>query len=319
MYLRSTFRLTTALAACTMLAASWLTFTSADDAVATRQDRISVDMDTERTFTYPALIGDNLATTVDGSFQTPASCASYTWCDVIPITIPDPPGLSETDEYFVRVTVRWDTVMIPANDLYPKRATNDVDVYLYNDPVDPEAGRNEDGIVYASATSNQPESFTMFRPKGDFWLVVSNFSGVNTGYRVEVVSSYAPLPTVFESLPPTFVPPAPVADSKPGVITDVPDAPAPAAPRIEVPDVPSLDLENAPVPDQRFAVGFDDVGDVVDEGLAAPVVGAVATPFTEADPPSNAVLALWFLAFPLVLTATGSGVLMRRQHAAIPI
>lgn len=164
----------------------------------------------------------------------------------------------------------------------------------------------------------------MFRPTGDFNLLIDNYASTPTNYTVKVEWSTIPLPTPFESLPPEFAQTGDVAPprAKPSLATPARPAPTPApvfqAPP-PAPGAPNLAPALRPVGDASFDSGFDD-GAGLDEQLAAPPAPLELRPVVTqaaATPPSGLALALWLLALPLLLGATGGLYLQRRQATAI--
>ena len=88
--------------------------------------------------------------------NTPEHCKQATYCDVIPLEVVLPPTLKPSDEFFVTVTLEWETDQIqgvPAggHDYDSPRTVNDLDLYVWNDPV-----RDEEP-TQASATAKLPE------------------------------------------------------------------------------------------------------------------------------------------------------------------
>ena len=321
--LRRTFRLSTAGALVCLLAASLLTF-AAPSASAFEQERLFLEKDGAISVEFPAIRGNNAT----GEAQDNETCKTSPYCDTIPVTIEDDPTVSADDEYFVVVTVSWDTAKAPPDPvLAPSEglATNDMDTYMYQVPITDSRHQNEAGEDYMahSAGSEEPEQFFMFKPRGDYELVVINYLGVNQGYTVDMVWVSESFEAPFESLAPGFTPPRKAAPA-PKPISTTPAAapsfadPAPAAPAPAI-DTPvalapaDIDLDS---PDDGF--GQFDSGSDFEDQLAAPAqIDLTPAAVTKPAPPSGLALALWFFAFPLVLLAVFSGVLLRRRAVEV--
>lgn len=318
--LRRIFRLSAAGTLVCLLAASWLTFT-APSASAFEQERLFLEKDGSISVEFPAIRGNNAT----GEAQDNETCKSSPYCDTIPVTIEEDPTVGEDDEYFVVVTVSWDTAKAPPDPvLAPSEglATNDMDTYMYQVPITDTRHANEDGEDYMahSAGSEEPEQFFMFKPQGDYELVVINYLGVNQGYTVDMTWVSESFDAPFESLAPSFTPPRRTsAAPKPIPTTSVAPTPIAAPVTPDVSDEPvtltpaEIDLESA---DDGFGQ-FEDDSDFEDE-LAAPApIDLTPASVDKGKPPSGAALLLWFFAFPLLLMATFSGVLLRRRALAV--
>lgn len=322
--LRRTFRLSTAGALACMLAASWLTF-AAPTASAFEQERLFLEKDGSVSVEFPAIPGSNPSGFVGVDAGTdPEACRTSAYCDTIPITIAEDPDSTDDSEYFVVVTVSWDTVKAPPDPvLAPSEgfATNDMDIFMYQDPIDDTRHQNEDGQDYMahSAGSEEPERFFMFKPSGDYNLVIINFVGANQGYTVDLLWVSESFSPPFESLAPGFTPPRKASPKpKPIPITTTiappvtsPNAPA-AAPPVSLAPA-TIDLASG---DDGFGQ-FDSDSDF-DDQLAAPApIDLTPAASSKAAPPSGMALLLWFFAFPLVIMATFSGVLLRRRAVVV--
>jgi hypothetical protein len=260
--------------------------------------------------------------------NTPERCRQATYCDVVPLEVVVPPTVKPSDEFFVTVTLEWKTSTVPpvsagGHDYTKATEVNDLDLYVWADP----AG---DTPVQQSSTDTAPEKLRLFRPtKGKYSIVVYNYQGPNTGYRLTV--SYKPEAIVppFESLAPDFTPVAtpaapyePPADlsggpgalpidtsAAPTTSTTLPPpaeakAPAPLAP---VPVAPDPDFSN-----------FDD--SAFDQQLAAPATDVLKEKAVKAvgppKPASGTSLVVWLAVVPLLLMAAG-GIWLSRKGSAV--
>jgi len=263
------------------------------------------------------------------SLDTPDDCKQATYCDVIPLEVVVPASLAPADEFFVSVELSWATENIPSTPATPTTAVNDMDLYVWDSPQGEEA-------TAVSAAGQEPESLRLYRPtKGRYQIVVVNFAGPNTGYKLKVTYKPEVIPQPFESLEPDFTfPSVPVAEPAPAPppvdLSDVPEPPAPPAPAATPtePDVPvtapppapAPKLEPVPVePDADFA-RFSDSD--FDQALAAgpPNQDVLrqrqARATGPAEPASAASLLFWLAAVPLAL-AVGGGVWLARKGSAV--
>jgi len=99
--------------------------------------------------------------------NTPDKCRQATYCDVIPLEVVLPPTLRKSDEFFVSVKLEWKTQRVDGvssggHEYVKPIDVNDMDVYVWDDPVGAEPAQ-------ASATAANPESLRLFRPaKGKY-------------------------------------------------------------------------------------------------------------------------------------------------------
>ncbi|HLJ08039.1 MAG TPA: hypothetical protein VKX24_05850 [Acidimicrobiia bacterium] len=261
--------------------------------------------------------------------NTPAACRQAAYCDVIPLEIVLPPGLRPADEFFVSVQHDWKTSTLPGTDYTRPTEVNDMDLYVWTDP----AG---DEPVQQSSTGTMPEKLRLFRPtKGKYSIVVFNYRGPNTGYRLTVADKPEQIVPPFESLAPDFNPPA-LAVEAPAVeepaeqpeapparpaappVPVVSDAPAPVPPKA---DVAPPALTPVPVePDPDFS-NFSD--EAFDRQLAAPSADVLQAKRAKAvgpPPPASAgSLVLWLAGVPLLLVAAGGLWLWRKGSAVLDV
>jgi hypothetical protein len=261
--------------------------------------------------------------------DTPDDCRQQPYCDVIPLEVVPPPTLRPSDEFFVTVALSWDTQTIPGT-LYTKpQHVNDLDLYVWTDP-------QGDAPIRESSTDQIPEQLKLFRPtKGRYSIVVMNYIGPNTGYKLTV--SYVPEKIVppFESLDPGFVPPvltppatepaAPPVDLS-GEPVATPSPPPASAATEPAAATPPADAKPAPLtpaavnPDPDFT-NFNDTA--FDEQLAAPPSNVLAQKQAKAvappAPPSAAAVVVWLGLLPLLLVAAGGLWLSRRGSAVLKL
>jgi len=258
--------------------------------------------------------------------NTPAACRQAAYCDVIPLEIVLPPALRPADEFFVSVQLDWKTSTLPGTDYTRPTEVNDMDLYVWTDP----AG---DEPVQQSSTGTMPEKLRLFRPtKGKYSIVVFNYRGPNTGYRLTVAYKPEKIVPPFESLAPGFNPPV-LAVEAPAVEAPAEQPEAPPAP--PVPPAPVVSAAPAPVapkadvappaltpvpvePDPDFS-NFSD--EAFDRQLAAPSADVLQAKRAKAvgpPPPASAgSLVLWLAGVPLLLVAAGGLWLWRKGSAVL--
>jgi hypothetical protein len=263
--------------------------------------------------------------------DTPDDCKQATYCDVIPLEVMVPPTLAPADEFFVAVELSWATENIPSTPATNTMAVNDMDLYVWDNPQGEE-------VVAESAGGTEPEALKMYRPtKGKYQIVVINFAGPNTGYKLKVTYKPEIIPQPFESLEPAFsFPSAPVSEPVPTTppvdLSDMPEPPAAPAADVTAPEpatpaatpapppAPAPNLDPVPVePDADFAK-FSDAD--FDQALAAPPAPSVlqerrARASGPAEPPSTSSLLFWLAVVPLAVVLGGGAWLARRGSAVL--
>ncbi|MGH9040252.1 MAG: hypothetical protein ACRDZ3_08475 [Acidimicrobiia bacterium] len=267
---------------------------------------------------------DNAAT---GSSITPDVCRTATWCDVVPLEVVTPPGLGPEAEFFVRVKLEWETSNIPGNPLMEgQRTVNDLDLYAWDDP----QGEFE---LAAGGTEQEPEELSLFRPtKGRYQLVVANYLGPNTGYRITATYKPEPIIPPFESLEPVFeLPPLPseapvfeppAEDPEPEEAEAPPDF---SGVPLETPPAPVVDPTPAPSLEPVAVEADPDFEDFDDseftDALAAPVRNDVlqerkARSVGPPEPASAPMVVLWMAVLPLALFG-GAGFWLARRGSGV--
>jgi hypothetical protein len=263
--------------------------------------------------------------------NTPENCKQATYCDVIPLEIVLPPDLQPRDEFFVTVTVDWQTDQLPGIKVgeaeYKKpEDINDLDSYVWTDPPGEEP-------IPGGATEKHPEETRMYRPVlGKYSIVVFNYGGPNKGYKVKVEYKKENIAPPFELLAPGFDPVFPVPESlAPPVELTEPETPAPPARSPSVPATPPGAAPASPPgqtpapltpvaiePDPDFTNFADDA---FDDQLAAPPARDVlrekrARAVGPPKPASSPTLIFWLAVVPLLLLA-GGGVWLSRRGSAV--
>jgi len=266
------------------------------------------------------------------SLSTPEQCKQQPFCDVIPLEVVLPPTLQKADEFFVSVALEWKTQQISGisaggNEYVKPTNINDMDLYVWDDPMG-------EAPVAQSGTAKLPESLRLFRPsKGKYSIVVFNYVGPNTGYKVTVEYKPESIVPPFESLAPEF---------NPGESPFVPDESA-----VETPDetpvlpidtsgvdatpttlAPAPPAEAAPAPLTPVVIDPDPdftnfADDAFDDQLAAPTTDVLTEKQVKAvgppKPASASSLVFWLAIVPLLLLGGGGFWLSRKGSAVLKV
>ena len=267
-------------------------------------------------------------------FNTPEACKQAAYCDVIPLEIVLPPTLKKSDEFFVTVSLDWKTDKLPGVKVGEAEYTkptdvNDLDLYVWDDPV------NEEGVpTQQSATGAIPEKARLFRPaKGKYSIVVFNYLGPNTGYKVKVEYKPEAIVPPFESLNPDFNPVAtPPAPFEPPVELPEPETPTLPIDTSGVDTTPTTlpppppEVKPAPLtpvaidPDPDFTNFADDA---FDDQLAAPTTDVLTEKQVKSvgppKPASASSLVFWLAIVPLLLLGGGGFWLSRKGSAVLKV
>lgn len=300
--LHAVSRLSGALAVVVALAAALLTFV-VPPAGALAQQRITLSEGEIKEASFGPIAGNNPA----NDLHTPEQCNTSAYCDTIPVTIVRPADFDDSQDYFVQFQLTWDTRKVPdPAEPSGEYTTNDMDMFIYNDPIVPNAGPDQDGVISSSASGGEPEIAYLSLPNGNYSIVVVNFVGANTGYTLKLTWVSEAIDTPFESLAPGYTPPP--AESGPPPVTAPPSTGTFDAPPLAA---PSLDI--APIEaDTSFASGFDD-SSASDVLAAPPNVDFQPASVSKPRPPSGLALVLWMLVVPLTGVALGGAWLSRRS------
>ena len=259
--------------------------------------------------------------------NTPDSCRQATYCDVIPLEVVLPPTLKPSDEFFVTVSLEWKTQQLPATDYTKPQDVNDLDLYVWNDPI-----AENQMPAQASGTAAQPEKARLFRPsKGKYSIVVFNYLGPNTGYKVKVEYRPEAIVPPFESLAPElnqeftppvpFEPPVELPEPSPVLPIDTSGTeetpPLTTAPSPPVETMPPALTPVAIDPDPDFTNFADDA---FDEQLAAPSTDVLTEKQVKSvgppEPASTGSLVFWLAVVPLLLLA-GAGFWLSKKGSAV--
>jgi len=260
--------------------------------------------------------------------NTPEQCKQQPFCDVIPLEVVLPPTLRKSDEFFVSVKLEWKTQRVDGvssggHEYVKPIDVNDMDVYVWDDPVGTEPAQ-------ASATAANPESVRLFRPaKGKYSIVVFNYSGPNTGYKLTVEYKPEHIVPPFESLAPDF---SPIATPSDPFVAPVEEPEAPSVLPIDTSGadttpttLPAPPAEAKPAPLTPVAIDPDPdftnfADDAFDEQLAAPGTDVLQEKQVKAVGPPKAAsatsLVFWLAIVPLLLLA-GGGIWLSKKGSAV--
>jgi hypothetical protein len=308
MSLKTITRLSTVLAILFSVIGGVVAFV-APGAGALEQDGVVLDKKGETVVDYLPLIGNNPGANVDASTTIGPETCQAAGCDMIPLEIKEPAGATD-GEFFVHITLEWDTQEAHNVPVFGDYTLNDLDLWLQNDPLVEDAGPGEDGFTYYSAGSGAPEEVTMYKPVGKWNIFVVNASGANTGYRLKFDVIVDDIPSnIFESLPPQFRPQAPA----PIPTTTIP----PTDFSVEPPPTVTIAPATPPVADTSFDTAANEPT-LEDQLAAAPDVQTFKpVAASKPAPPSTLAIFLWMLALPLALIALFGFVLLRRQRGML--
>ena len=256
-------------------------------------------------------------------FNSPDQCRTATYCDTIPLEVVVPATLKRSDEFYVTVSLEWTTSAVPPTPYTKPQEINDLDLYVWDDPP-------ADEPLQHSATDAEPEQLRLFRPaKGRYSIVVFNYRGPNSGYRLKVTYKPEKIIPPYESLAPDFTPvAAPAAPFEP----PVDQADTPALP-IDTSPAPTTATTLAPPPQEAKAPAaltpvpvepdpdFSNFNDsAFDQQLAASANDILKQKEAKAvGPPrhaSRATLVFWLAVVPLLLLAAG-GIWLSKKGSAV--
>ena len=248
-----------------------------------------------------------------GLFHSPGDCATAASCVEIPWEVVVPDDFDPLyDEFNLHVTLSWDD-----QDPTGIQQANDLDMYIYD--VSDEENTQQ---VQSAATAAQPENAKVFTPsRGAYAILVSNFAGINTGFKIEM--SYEGF-AIEDPFFPREEPPPPAVSSDEGT-TSTPTTAPPA--RIEASIAEATPVPVGPsvaAPALADGDGFGSFGTFTDveEELAAPAEVDLLRRAAErrpAPPVPAAILVLWLALVPFALLGGALAFLIRRRPAALSV
>jgi hypothetical protein len=267
----------------------------------------------------------------------PETCKTAPYCYTIPLHLDRPAGMSPDEEFTIRVRMSWqvdvEDVEVPVQG---EVTSNDLDLKIWNSPytANDERGEPTEPVNEGGATGAQPEKTSMNTPpKNDYYLVVTNFIGLNRGFKLTLTWEPEVFASPFEDLgdgarptdlsaettaiTPSFASPdagfaavSPSSDFFGDSITGDVDATVTDTPRLSpivvnpddfIDDAGNTDLEK----------------DLLDEARA--LSARPASLVRPAKPVSAALVIFWLGVVPLLLIIAAAVYLRRRRPAALSL
>lgn len=283
------------------------------------------------------------------SLVSPSNCQKSPNCGHAPLTVNYPEGFDfENQEFFLEITLSFDNSpkevdtgqRVGGQPIRRTQQGNDLDIYVFvkkPDANDPKVMRDTE--IGASQTALQPERVKVFGGFPTYDLVISNFGGVNTGFKIDVafIPAFITSPSGSdedfgdENFANTAI--SSDTDSDSGSDSGgsgselrelAPRDPATAGPTFADPGVVQLVPTSSDL--SALTVGtppaFGAPDDEFDNALAgnAPSASSLYDQARIAGPPkpvAPALLVFWLGVVPLVLAGAAAVVLIRRRPIAL--
>ena len=236
---------------------------------------------------------------------TPAGCAAayQAFCDNIPVEIVPPTGLQDDrDIFFTIVELHWDG-----------SSGNDLDLNFYDNGQSTGSAEK----LGASESTKNPEVIRVANADLEqYQIIVFNYNGANTGYKLKVRISLDPFTSPTEAVAPD--PPKP-ADAETGEEEDI-ETPEdlsgepPATGGGFTPDPTLPPVTDGGTGDEDFDFGFSDLDDrltVDQEDFAA---GGAAAPPPPKESVNPAVLLASLVGAPAVVVGSGAAFAWKRRR-----
>lgn len=242
------------------------------------------------------------------TLPTAGQCGgSYVWCDAIPVEIVPPAGGSDDrDIFFTIFELHWDG-----------SGGNDLDFKFYDNAQS--TGSHE--LLGSSESTKNPEVIRAANASLEkYHLVVINYSGANTGYKIKARITTDPFQSPSEALapdPPKRQDPAPdnQDSSAEESIATPPDFSGGGGGDTPL-DAPGATLD--PVSgiggDSDFGFGFSDLDDRITVQPDDFAAGGPATALTPTEPVSAAVLLASLVGAPALLVGSGAAFAWKRRR-----
>jgi hypothetical protein len=302
-------------------------------ASATEQPAITIGPNEIIEVDYDALVVSNPA----GEADDPETCRTAPYCYAIPLHLERPAELDSDAEFTLRFRMSWEVevedVEAPA---LGEVTSNDMDLNIWKYPYTPndERGEPTEAMNVGGATGAQPEKTSMNTPPDDtYWLVITNFYGVNRGVKLTVSWEPEEFPAPFEDLGDGARPKDLSAEEAPITpsFTAAPDAGfsdlAPINPASIDPSVgpdagafgtPTLSPIAVDPNDFIDAAGDRDLeSDLLEE--ARQLTARPAAAFSPPEPVGGAIVAFWLVAVPIALVLAAAIYLIRRRPVALSV
>ena len=295
-----------------------------------------------QTFTMEYPIGTVVGNEPSGEVHTPDDCAMIPTCARIPVTVQFPDGYDrELEEFIVSVSISWEAGDMyvefpgrPAGQDGQKVQGNDLDNWFYVVEED-EEGATEYRQLAQAATASNPEVARWLGGADEYVFSISNYLGVNRGFKVTITTTPAIFGNPIEDLGTGFRSPSDGGSSSETASPTVEDLesfePGPAAslPRssasngIDMPDpVFTTTPGGLPVIGADTAETFGAFGGSTEEFEAALDGEApqLFQPAREVGPPkavSGSLIAFWLGLVPIVLALAIGAWFWRRRPTAL--
>lgn len=145
-------------------------------AEALKQEGFTIREGTPVSKTYGAIAGSYPF----NDARSPMTCETLTHCDIMPIIIEVPPGLSADEDFLVRIQLSWDYTKVNGT------STNDLTLRMYTTGAVATSATNPDGdALLAESTASEPEEILLFKPIARrYKILVANITGPNRGYTL---------------------------------------------------------------------------------------------------------------------------------------
>jgi hypothetical protein len=240
----------------------------------------------------------------------PETCRVSPACALFAVKIVVPPSYTANDDFFVRVILSWDREELPAGE-----SSNDLDLYLW------EAGAKAPIDKNGGAGSGMPETSSFDNPrKNDYFIVVDNDGGVNTGFRLKLQWLDGRSGNPFESLDPAFDNgegrPVDLSGDAPVEVTEAPKVSDPAPAAAEILSGGDESVYTGPVGEiddflpAAAAGGLDDVS-------AGELLGARDARLAPPGPASGIQLIIALIVVPALLAAAGAFWFLKNRPPAL--
>lgn len=236
----------------------------------------------------------------NGLTSSPANCQNYVWCDAIPIEVVPPTGLSDDrDIFFTIIELHWDG-----------SAENDMDLRFFDNGQS--TGTFEQ--LGSSESTKNPEVVRVANADLDQYnIVVINYNGANTGYKVKARISTDPFTSPTEAVAPDPPKAEEPEAEEPEEITPPEDLsggdPGPASP----PD-PTLPPAVDTGGDSDFGFGFSDLDSRITVEQDDFAAGAGTTAPTATETVSPAVLLASLVGAPALVVGSGAAFAWKRRR-----
>lgn len=240
---------------------------------------------------------------VEGVDMTPAQCAGQVvHCDTIPIEIVPPTGLEDDrDIFFTIIELHWDG-----------GTGNDLDLFFYDNA---QSTGTAEKLGSAESTKNPEQVRVANADLEQYNIVVLNYNGANTGYKIKARISTDPFTSPTEAVAPDPPKPAePEAEDEAEEEITPPEDLSGGGDVTPIASDPTLPPVTGVTGDSDFGFGFSDLDSritVEQDDFAAG--GADPTP-TATETVSPAVLMASLIGAPALVVGSGAAFAWKRRR-----